>query len=178
MVETSLATYPGTFFTRPSGGAQEVARYWPTVVDAAVPPVVNLDGAPGRGRAPAPGAPPLPPRPTVAPATTAGGGAPGEVVEVPLGVLVGGRSGDKGGDANIGLWADTDEVAEWLLGTLRREALPLLPEAAGLESTATRWPTCGPSTSSCTASWGGAWRRTCGSTPRPRGWPNWCAPAP
>jgi hypothetical protein len=29
-------------------------------------------------------------------------------------VLLGGRSGDKGADANVGLWADSDVVAQWL----------------------------------------------------------------
>jgi hypothetical protein len=41
---------------------------------------------------------------------------------------VGGRSGDKGGDANVGLWADTDSVAGWLCDCFDvaqfKEALP------------------------------------------------------
>ena len=37
-----------------------------------------------------------------------------DLISVPLWVLVGGRSGDKGGDANVGLWADSDAVAEWM----------------------------------------------------------------
>ena len=44
-----------------------------------------------------------------------GPGTPGaDLVRVPLWVLVGARSGDKGGDANVGVWADGDEVADWL----------------------------------------------------------------
>ena len=32
VVETSLSSYPGTFFTSAPSGAQGVARYWPTTV--------------------------------------------------------------------------------------------------------------------------------------------------
>ena len=35
VVETSLSSYPGTFFTSAPSGAQGVARYWPTTVAAA-----------------------------------------------------------------------------------------------------------------------------------------------
>jgi hypothetical protein len=57
-----------------------------------------------------------------------------ELVRVRLGVLVGARSGDKGGDANVGLWADEDVVASWLhdaFGVAQFRAL--LPEAEGCE---------------------------------------------
>jgi NAD(P)H-hydrate repair Nnr-like enzyme with NAD(P)H-hydrate epimerase domain len=44
-------------------------------------------------------------------------------------VLVGARSGDKGGDANVGLWADDDAVAAWLQDELSTARLKeLLPE--------------------------------------------------
>ena len=52
---------------------------------------------------------------------------------MPLGTLVGARSGDKGGDANLGVWARTDTAADWLLGWLTAERLrKLLPETAPL----------------------------------------------
>ncbi|WP_255950048.1 acyclic terpene utilization AtuA family protein [Streptomyces odontomachi] len=59
---------------------------------------------------------------------------------VPLGVLAGARSGDKGGDANIGVWARhgshpdrTDAVWRWLERTLTVDRLrTLLPECAQL----------------------------------------------
>jgi hypothetical protein len=55
-------------------------------------------------------------------------------VSVPLWVLVGGRSGDKGGDANLGLWADEDEVAEWLLDRVDVDLFKeLLPEVQPFE---------------------------------------------
>ncbi|MEU8436112.1 acyclic terpene utilization AtuA family protein [Streptomyces sp. NPDC029216] len=64
----------------------------------------------------------------------AGPGRPaGPTTRAPLGVLVGARSGDKGGDANIGVWVETDAAWEWLRDTLTVEALQtLLPETAPL----------------------------------------------
>lgn len=43
------------------------------------------------------------------------------------------RSGDKGGDANIGVWVRTDEAWRWLAHTLTVERLrALLPETKAL----------------------------------------------
>jgi hypothetical protein len=51
-------------------------------------------------------------------------------VRLPLWVLLGARSGDKGGAANVGLWADDDAVAVWLLEEFTTEVFKaLLPEA-------------------------------------------------
>ena len=45
VVETSLSSYPGTFFTSAPSGAQGVARYWPTTVAAdVVTPHIECDG--------------------------------------------------------------------------------------------------------------------------------------
>jgi len=53
---------------------------------------------------------------------------------VPLWVLVGARSGDKGGAANVGLWADEAVVADWLLREFTTEVMKaLLPEAERFE---------------------------------------------
>ncbi|MFB6524440.1 exopolyphosphatase, partial [Streptomyces sp. NPDC056401] len=55
---------------------------------------------------------------------------------VPLGTIVGARSGDKGGDANVGVWAETDPAWEWLHTTLTVDTFKaLLPETAPLEVT-------------------------------------------
>jgi acyclic terpene utilization AtuA family protein len=130
VVETSLASYPGTFFTSAPSNAQAVARYWPTTIPADVitPHIVcagehvastprPADHAPASTSGPAPLA--SRPRPAVA----------DQRMDVPLWVLVGGRSGDKGGDANIGLWADHEEVAQWLVHQFDVAALKLtLPE--------------------------------------------------
>jgi hypothetical protein len=47
--------------------------------------------------------------------------------------VLGARSGDKGGDANLGVWARTDEGYRWLAHTLSTDKLrELLPETADL----------------------------------------------
>jgi hypothetical protein len=65
---------------------------------------------------------------------------PGATVRRPLGTFVHARSGDKGGDANLGLWVThdgaptRDDRVAWLLGLVTREFVrDLLPETASLE---------------------------------------------
>jgi Acyclic terpene utilisation family protein AtuA len=69
-------------------------------------------------------------------AAAGGGGAyeaGGATARVPLGTLIGARSGDKGGDANVGLWARDAAAYAWLRGHLDTERLrTLLPESTGL----------------------------------------------
>ncbi|MFF3788542.1 acyclic terpene utilization AtuA family protein [Streptomyces sp. NPDC001981] len=51
----------------------------------------------------------------------------------PLGRIAGARSGDKGGDANIGVWVRTDDAWRWLAHELTVERFQeLLPETAEL----------------------------------------------
>lgn len=51
----------------------------------------------------------------------------------PLGRVAGARSGDKGGDANIGIWVRTDDAWRWLAHELTVERFrELLPETAEL----------------------------------------------
>jgi hypothetical protein len=53
---------------------------------------------------------------------------------VPLGRLCGARSGDKGGNANVGLWARDERTYAWLRAELTTELFKeLLAEAADLE---------------------------------------------
>jgi hypothetical protein len=60
--------------------------------------------------------------------------AAGPTVRAPLGRIAGARSGDKGGNANVGLWARDPAAFAWLRGELTVERIrALLPEAAGLE---------------------------------------------
>lgn len=62
-------------------------------------------------------------------------------VEVPLGAFVGTRSGDKGGDANLGVYARTDAGWAWLDVELTVERLQeLLPETAALVVERYRFP--------------------------------------
>ena len=52
----------------------------------------------------------------------------------PLGMVCGARSGDKGGNANVGLWTRDETSFGWLKNYLDVERFgALLPEAAGLE---------------------------------------------
>jgi hypothetical protein len=130
-VELVLANYPGLHTTAPPGGASSYGVYWPALVPAglvdhgcvlpdgsrvAVPP-----SPPGDARLEAPPVelPPAPRGPTRA---------------VPLGTVAGARSGDKGGNANVGLWVSSPEAYAWLAGFLTVERVKeLLPEAAPLE---------------------------------------------
>jgi hypothetical protein len=132
-VELALASYPGFTLTSPPGDATPYGIYWPALVPAEVVEhvVVHADGR--REVVPhTPGSP--------APASTTvtaerdhpHGDSPTR--RVPLGTLIGARSGDKGGNANVGFWARTDEAAAWLLGWLDESAFrALLPEADGLQ---------------------------------------------
>ncbi|MFD2350696.1 hypothetical protein ACFSTC_17235 [Nonomuraea ferruginea] len=50
---------------------------------------------------------------------------------MPLGRIAGARSGDKGGNANLGVWTTTPERYAWLAAQLTTERLKsLLPELA------------------------------------------------
>jgi hypothetical protein len=52
---------------------------------------------------------------------------------VPLGLIAGARSGDKGGSANIGVWVRNREQFDWLSATLDTDRLrELLPETTDL----------------------------------------------
>jgi hypothetical protein len=139
-VELGLATIPGFFGIGGGGGeARPYGVYRPALVPADLVPqhVVVLGGertvvesvAPNRAVEvqPAPG-----------PATVAPGG---ETARAPIGLVVGARSGDKGGNANLGVFARSDEGWAWLDAFLTVERLQeLLPETAGLRVDRHRLP--------------------------------------
>ena len=53
---------------------------------------------------------------------------------MPLGTIAGARSGDKGGNANVGLWARSEAAWKWLESFLTIDRFrTLLPEADDLE---------------------------------------------
>jgi hypothetical protein len=59
----------------------------------------------------------------------------------PLGRVFGARSGDKGGNANLGVWGRTDEGYAWLCAELTERRLrELLPETAQLPVTRYEFP--------------------------------------
>lgn len=133
-VELALASYPGCSFTTLPGNGSPYGVYTPGFVDASeVPHVAVLaDGtrvdiaqaAETRALEPVP-APEIP-EPL----------ASNDTRRAPLGAIALARSGDKGGDANIGVWVRTDEQWRWLVHTLTVERLrELLPETASLEVT-------------------------------------------
>jgi hypothetical protein len=139
-VELALSSYPGLALTAPPGAATPRLRYRAALVDQPTT-VVTINGTMHR----------LPPtlvnpgvRSTVASrdATMVTTEAfEGPAVAAPLGRLIGARSGDKGGDANVGVWARHDDAYGWLDEFLTTERLrALLPETADLVVRRYRFP--------------------------------------
>ncbi|GIF52902.1 uncharacterized protein DUF1446 [Asanoa ferruginea] len=130
-VELALASYPGCTLTTPPGDATPFGVFTAdSLPQERVDHVAVLPGG-ERVRIPAPKLT-APVAAAVAQATPAKA-ADSQTTRVPLGTILGARSGDKGGDANLGVWARTDEAAGWLLGWLTEERLKeLLPETAPL----------------------------------------------
>jgi catechol 2,3-dioxygenase-like lactoylglutathione lyase family enzyme len=130
-VELALGSYPGFTVTAPPGDGTPVgvynARYVPQ--EAVLHTAVLPDGT----------------RKTVdsPPATALEPEAPVEEVQpvsttwtrrVPLGTIAGARSGDKGGDANVGVWVRDPAAYPWLAAELSVDRLrELLPEAKNLD---------------------------------------------
>ena len=154
-VEMALASYPGLHLTAPPGGESEYSVYWPALMPAdAIEEVVVLpDGervpvrprvagaksgegarlAAGSARDAGPAdVAAVAPRGDAIVARRAG--ASGATRRVPLGTLVGARSGDKGGNANVGVWARSDATYAWLEQYLTIDRFKrLIGEASGLE---------------------------------------------
>jgi hypothetical protein len=133
MVHTVLAGIPGMYGL---GGGPSAASpfgvYRPATVPAdLVPQYVHLGGTTTQIDSVSPAttfSPDVAPRPGPAVELPAG-----ELVEVPLGRFVGTRSGDKGGDANLGVYARNDAAWAWIDAELTVERLQeLLPETASL----------------------------------------------
>ncbi len=137
ITELALAGDAGFHTTTPPAGASAYGVYWPALIPAAaVIQQLHLPGAPPQVIPHTPSLPGLRPGPTVitpapAPITPA---PAGPLVTVPLGRLCGARSGDKGGSANVGLWARTPDGYAWLRQYLTTGRFrELLTEAAGLD---------------------------------------------
>jgi hypothetical protein len=140
-VELALAGYPGFTMTTPPGDGTPYGVYTPAFVPAhelahaAVLPDGTRVAIPPQGPASDPhearpqspesrGPEPSSPQPYRPDAPTR---------RAPLGAVAGARSGDKGGDANIGVWARTDEQWRWLAHFLTEERVKrLLPETREL----------------------------------------------
>ncbi len=158
-VELALASVPGLYLSAPPSEPAPYGVYWPALLPAGL--VTERVVVDGREVAPVPRLDPAA-RADLAetdagwPAgepTGAGFGQAGQVGEAgqagqagptvpgPLGWLFGARSGDKGGTANIGVWARDDDAYAWLeeFLTVGRVHL-LLPETRGLAVTVHRLP--------------------------------------
>jgi hypothetical protein len=139
MVELGLASIPGFFGTSGGPGAgTPYGVYRPAVVPAELVPQyvhvrrpdASLDRTVVESVIPAPDQPvQIGPRP--APAEV---DAPSDdTVRAPIGRVVGTRSGDKGGNANLGVFARSPEAFAWLDAFLTEDRFrELLPETAGL----------------------------------------------
>jgi hypothetical protein len=132
VTELVLASYPGLYATSPPGDASQYGVYWPALVparevheQAVLPDGRTLVIPPAEPKA----RPPLDVAPRDLPAPPAG-----PTRRAPLGAAFGARSGDKGGNANLGVWARSDLGYAWLARFLTVERLKaLLPETAPLE---------------------------------------------
>ncbi|MEU6801581.1 acyclic terpene utilization AtuA family protein [Streptomyces neyagawaensis] len=134
-IELALASYPGFHVPQPPGKGAPYGVFDAEYVDqgAVEHTAVLHDGR----RIPVP--PPhdtLVPHPVDEPPLPEPLPADLPTRRAPLGLVAGARSGDKGGNANIGLWARSDDAWRWLAHTLTTDRLrALLPETAGLPVT-------------------------------------------
>ncbi|MFI0999925.1 acyclic terpene utilization AtuA family protein [Streptomyces galbus] len=133
-VELALGSYPGFHVLAPPGKGAPYGVF----EDAHVPQdaVEHVAVLPDGRRVPVAPAPdsavlqdvPEPPLPGPPP--------DGPTRRAPLGLVAGARSGDKGGHANVGVWARTDATWSWLAHTLTVDRFrALLPETAPLPVT-------------------------------------------
>ena len=133
-VELALASYPGFTPTAPPGDGQVYGVFTAGSVPAdKVPHVaVHADGGRTEIGAAAETLELAPVAPFALPVPLPFG----ETRRLPLGVIAGARSGDKGGNANVGLWVRTEVQWRWLAHALGVDKLrELLPEAADLQVT-------------------------------------------
>ena len=142
LTETALASIPGLYAVsgRPRGAEPFGVFRAATVPADSVPQYVHiLGGATAEIESTAPSA-------TAVTLPVPDDEAPGEValqpsLGLPLGVVVGARSGDKGGDANLGVFVRSSIAWRWLDDFLTVARLrELLPEAAELPIDRHRFP--------------------------------------
>ncbi|WP_371800961.1 DUF1446 domain-containing protein [Streptomyces sp. NBC_01732] len=131
-IELALGSYPGFHVTAPPGKGAPYGVFEARYVPAdEVPHIAVLSDGQRLSLAPPTTTRPLqdvaePPLPAPLP-------DPGPTRSAPLGRIAGARSGDKGGDANVGVWAVDDDAWRWLAHELTVERFrELLPETAAL----------------------------------------------
>lgn len=125
LVEILLGGFPGMALTSPPSRARQRQLFWPTLIDARkVSERVTFEGRTWEvERAAAPTPVEQTPLPEVGAAAATRGNddhddvsstAGADLVSVPLGRIAGSRSGDKGGNATVGIWAQSDEAYAFL----------------------------------------------------------------
>jgi Acyclic terpene utilisation family protein AtuA len=130
-VELALSSYPGIYGMGVPGPGAAYGAYWPALVPQSLleHTVVHADGR--REVVPPPVTAPYEDDRSVAPTEAYDAGP---TADGPLGRIVHARSGDKGGNANLGLWVADLAAWPWLRATMTADRLrELLPEAAGLD---------------------------------------------
>jgi hypothetical protein len=144
-IQLALASYPGFSVTRPPAAGTPYGIYRPAYVPQSEVPhvVVHADGRREEIAPPSVVSSPEPdtawPEAAVQESSPPVGDWVGETVRAPLGRLAYARSGDKGGDANIGVWIPADHPARddayaWLAGFLDEPTVrELIREAAMLD---------------------------------------------
>ena len=134
-IELALGGYAGFHTTTPPSAESAFGVYWPALVPAdlvsqrmttpdgqshVVLPSPSADAGFDRAIMQAGNPPTMP-------------AADGPTVRIPLGHVAAARSGDKGGNANVGVWVKDPAAHDWLRGYLTVEVFrELVPEAANL----------------------------------------------
>jgi hypothetical protein len=138
-VHTALSSIPGLYFLGgPPAAGSPFGVYRPAVVPAHLVPqqvtllgheTTQIDYVSPSGE------------PVIIEATPPTNLPEGRTTLAPLGSIIGARSGDKGGNANLGLFARTADAWAWLDNTLTTERVcELLPETASLHIERHRFP--------------------------------------
>ncbi len=120
MVHIALGSIPGLFGVWPPRKASPYAVYWPTLIDRNdVTGVVHV----GESSFDVPETEPGEPFTVTVDKPQIPSPQQGPVVRIPLGKVVGARSGDKGGSANLGVFTRSDDAYPWLAEFLTVERL-------------------------------------------------------
>ncbi len=137
VIELALANIPGFFgLGGGPGPGRPYGVYRPAVIDAALVPmtVVVLGGSQGVVDSQYTGSPLEIDLPVGSAGTDQALEPEAALTRAPIGRIVGTRSGDKGGNANLGVFARSSEAFEWLDSFLTIDRLRLLlPETADLQ---------------------------------------------
>lgn len=136
VVELAVAGYPGFHTTTPPASASEFGVYWPTLIPASAVEhiVVHADGTREVIPQTDPGATIAPPESDSDSDLDLEPSDFGPTSRRALGTIAAARSGDKGSNANVGVWTDTSERWDWLHSHLSVDRIrELVPETSGLK---------------------------------------------